>query len=257
MHRIGCPPCHRPGDCAPCGALSELSVLQLPARLCPYLREQSWGPCGTSALGQSVGDTRQSGKHSGLIPQRGEGLGVLLQVLGCRLSIFHLSAVPAAQEPGGMGGIQVGWWDPGRMSGHAKVHFLGRSSLKHILSLCTSSSGTSEADALRTVCDGEPAPGCSACEQPPVRCPEVQPLHPPEHPRKRVVSAPRYSCLYISSGLKKCPSPALHPKDAQRACPGCTAPTRIWDPGTWDPLWRARDGREQWGHLPSCRPSRG
>lgn len=171
---------------------------------------------------------------------------------GPGLQAEHLSFACCACSPG----ARRDRWDPGRMGGHAKVHFLGRSFLKHIPSLCTSSSGTFEADALRTVCDGEPAPRCSACEQPPVRCPEVQPLHPPEHPRKRVVSAPRYSCLYISSGLKKCPSPALHPKDAQRACPGCTAPTRIWDPSTWDPLWRARDGREQWGHLPSCRPSR-
>ena len=41
-------------------------------------------------------------------------------------------------------------------------------SQKHILNNCTSPLDIFEANALMIVCDGEPAPRRSACEQPPV-----------------------------------------------------------------------------------------
>lgn len=76
-----------------------------------------------------------------------------------------------------------------------------------------------EAGASGTVCDGEVTPGRSACAQPPVRCPEVRPLHHPPYPWK--------SCS-LNLNIPACPSapgrlctPGMH---REAACAGFGIP---------------------------------
>lgn len=212
----------------------ELPILQCliravsPAAPCSFVSLSEGAAAGTSALGHSMSHTGQRLKPSGLNPQHGEGLGVLLQVLGCRLSIFHVSAVPAAQ---------AGWGEPGGIQ--AKGRSMGRSSPKNTSRAFAAPPQAFRGDALGTA---GPAPGCSA--------PSSSPFIPPQHPRKRVLwvlSAPQYS------GAEGAPR-------ARSASQGCTEslPGVRCTYGIWGALCRAGrwHGLEHWGHLPRCQPSR-
>lgn len=165
---------HQPWNHASRHALSRQAALQLPAHPSLYLKQQPWVPCRTQRLGHSMCDAAQAVKHS-RSNLHGEVLEVLLQVLGCRLSILGSSSVLVVVGASNPGAEQVKVVLP------QQELRVPRMSQKHILSCCTSSLGVFNDH----VCDEEPDPvtasarwektfkiikSNAACEQSPACC---------------------------------------------------------------------------------------
>lgn len=188
--------------------------------------------------GQSMSDTRQRVKRSELNPQHGEGLG-------CACS-------PGARRDG---------WDPGGIGGQKNVHFLGRSFPKHIPSFYPSSSG-----ALGPM----PSGPCVMLSQPPNAQPlssllcaalRSSPFIPPQHPWKRVFSAPQYSWLYIFQS-ERAPQRRSTSQGCTASLPGvlCTGQdlgSRHWVPSAGQGLGRAVGTPPELQLSPRCNNSPG